>query len=67
MSAKTKLNEITEDKMAGVACLLDLLSDHPDVQDNPKLYGALAAIQGQFMGVWNELDAELDRLAGMGQ
>jgi hypothetical protein len=64
----TEDNETAADRLYGlihgvgcnVACLLDLLSEHPDIEGNNTLMGAMAAIKKQHMGMLNSMEEVLD-------
>lgn len=52
-----RLDELTGNDFPVVACLLDLLAEHPVVVGDNTLAGAVGAIQGLFMRLWDDCEA----------
>ncbi len=70
MTTNTKTNvnldSITKkigSKGAQISCLLDLLSEHPDIQKNPTLLGSIQSACEQIAEFCNELDDEVEKIA----
>lgn len=62
-SSPTKVSEAlaqVNTECANFACLLDLLGDHPVIDEH--LSGPVAAIRTQFMTLWENLDSQLNVL-----
>ena len=51
-----QLMEILESDAANFACLFDVLTEHPDVQDNTKIYAAMCILKSQFIALWEKLE-----------
>lgn len=54
---KRQLANLTERDFPNVAALLDLLADHPKFADDAALLGAVSAIQGVFVRLWDDCEA----------
>jgi len=68
MTTKIKTNpadsisNVIENDCANFACLLDLLADHQDIQEHKTLMGAVSAIKNQFVTLWDQLEAEVEKI-----
>lgn len=68
MTTKIKTNvtdsisKIIENDCSNFASLLDLLVEHPDIQNHKTLMGSVSAIKSQFVEVWDKLEAEVDAI-----
>jgi hypothetical protein len=59
-TATERLHELTTRDFAEFACLLDLFTDHPSVQENPRLYGAGDALKSVYVQLWEKVDKIAD-------
>lgn len=53
---KPTLLDILDTDAANFACLLDVILEHPDMQDNIKLFAAMCAMKAQFISLWEKLE-----------
>lgn len=56
-TVRGRLEKLTGEDFPALACLLDLLAEHPVVVGDNTLAGAVGAIQGLFMRLWDDCEA----------
>jgi hypothetical protein len=61
-TTQANLRNMVSKTLAEHACLLGLLSEHPSIEENQTLMGAVSAIQSGFVRIWDEAEAVADQL-----
>jgi hypothetical protein len=61
-TTQANLKDLVSKTFPEFACLMDLLSEHPCVEGNTTLQGAVAALQAQFVGIWEAVEGVADQL-----
>lgn len=56
-ATRERLGKLTGEDFPALACLLDLLAEHPAVVENGTLSGSITAVQGLFVRLWDNCEA----------